>query len=86
MIGTNDTMIDTNDTITSINDMPTVTKGNSVHTSFSTTKSGFSLQLKKLISSVVSIKYSNSDRTVICLVCNVSFFTKNLKVCLCVIC
>jgi hypothetical protein len=74
---------DTNSITISINNTPTSTKS---HTPFSTTKSAFSLQLKKPISFIVLAEYSDSDRTVICPVCNVSFLTKDSKAYLCTIC
>jgi hypothetical protein len=73
MIDINGTTTDVNNTIINTNDIATGTES---HTPFSTIESAFSPQLKKPISSIVLAEYSNSDRTVICLVCNISFLTE----------
>jgi hypothetical protein len=79
----NDTTTSIDDIMTNTNNTPTSTEGGLTSTPFSTTKSTFPLQSKKPIFFVVLAEYSDSNKTAICLVYNINFFTEDSKACLC---
>jgi hypothetical protein len=83
------TVFVTSDIETGTSGIPTVTGGILISIgisptstdSFLTFRSFFS---KKTISFIISLEYSDTDRTAICFECNKNFFTESLKAFLCV--